>query len=257
MAEPTTVKKPAALRAYKPSLRERAQIGMEGLYTRATGREPGYAPRRLMGKASELLDFIPGVGDVIGVDETKRALDRRQYLEAGLTGAGTLLGVVPIVGDVAGKVLKGAAKPAQQAAEKLAAKYTAERAPQAIQLGRREMHPGTKGFIEDYRNATSENPLDASSAVHGDYAVTELSPSSRGIHLSDIRSLQPGAGGGTRALKELKALADKHNVPITGTAVAYHRDPKYIGSSTELRDWYKKHGFEDLGGDAREGYDIR
>ena len=39
--------------------------------------------------------------------------------------------------------------------------------------------------------------------------------------------------------------------------MAYHRDPKYIGSSTELRDWYKKHGFEDLGGDAREGYDIR
>lgn len=123
MAEPTTGKKPAALKAYKPSLRERAQIGMEGLYTRATGREPGYAPRRLMGKASELLDFIPGVGDVIGIDETKRALDRRQYLEAGLTGAGTMLGVVPIVGDVAGKALKGAAKPAQQAAEKLAAKY--------------------------------------------------------------------------------------------------------------------------------------
>ena len=83
MAKPTTVKKPAVLKAYKPSLRERAQIGMEGLYTRATGREPGYAPRRLMGKASELLDFIPGVGDVIGIDETKRALDRRQYLEAG------------------------------------------------------------------------------------------------------------------------------------------------------------------------------
>lgn len=119
----TAAKKPAALKAYKPSLRERAQIGMEGLYTRATGREPGYAPRRLMGKASELLDFIPGVGDVIGIDETKRALDRRQYLEAGLTGAGTMLGVVPIVGDVAGKALKGAAKPAQQAVEKLAAKY--------------------------------------------------------------------------------------------------------------------------------------
>jgi hypothetical protein len=123
MAKKPTVKKPAVLKAYKPSLRERAQIGMEDLYTRATGREPGYAPRRLMGKASELLDFIPGVGDVIGIDETKRALDRRQYIEAGLTGAGTLLGVVPIVGDVAGKALKGAAKPAQQAAEKLAAKY--------------------------------------------------------------------------------------------------------------------------------------
>jgi hypothetical protein len=117
------VRNPATLKAYKPSLRERAQIGMEGLYTRATGREPGYAPRRLMGKASELLEFAPGVGDVIGIDETKRALDRRQYLEAGLTGAGTMLGVFPVFGDAAGKALKGAAKPAQQAAEKLAAKY--------------------------------------------------------------------------------------------------------------------------------------
>ena len=202
------------------------------------------------GVGKDIVTAVPqAVEDVAKLSERAQALkasdpEAARRLQASIAMAA--LGVVPGV-----RKGKQAVKAAEQAVK------AAERAPQAIQLGRREMHPGTKGFIEDYRNATSENPLDASSAVHGDYAVTELSPSSRGIHLSDIRSLQPGAGGGTRALKELKALADKHNVPITGTAVAYHRDPKYIGSSTELRDWYKKHGFEDLGGDAREGYDIQ
>jgi hypothetical protein len=107
-----------SISAYKPSVRERAQIGLEDLYARVMGQEPGYEPRQFIEKATGLLDFVPGVGEALGVDETKRALDRKRYLEAGLTGVGTALGAVPIVGDVAGKAVKGAAK----GAEKLAAK---------------------------------------------------------------------------------------------------------------------------------------
>jgi len=140
----------------------------------------------------------------------------------------------------------------------MAAPVTEEAAPQRIKLGSRETLPGIKSFMEDYQASTKQNPLNTRSVVHGDYATSEISPSGRDIRLSDIRSLQPGQGGGTRALKELTALADKHNVPITGTASVYHSGSKYINSSKKLRDWYKKQGFTVSNNDDGEGgYDIK
>lgn len=114
------------LKAYKPSLRERAQLAAEQAFTRAMGREPGYEARDKIEKLTGLLDFVPVVGDALGVDETKRALNSRRYVEAGLTGLGTALGVMPVVGDVAGKAVRGAAKPAEKAAAKLIEKYAAK-----------------------------------------------------------------------------------------------------------------------------------
>jgi hypothetical protein len=103
-------KSPAVLKAYKPSLRDKAQIAAEGLFERVAGREPGYGARQNISNLTGLLDFVPGVGETLGVDETKRAFDRKRYLEAGLTGAGTALGIVPVVGDAAGKGVKNFAK---------------------------------------------------------------------------------------------------------------------------------------------------
>jgi hypothetical protein len=129
--------------------------------------------------------------------------------------------------------------------------------PTVIKLGQRKQNPGVAGFMKDYLASTTEHPFDRRSSVHGDYATTEVSPKGHEIHLHDIRSLNPQKGGGTRALKELLTLSDKHGVPISGTAKAYHNDPRYIESSEGLRDWYKKHGFEDFGGDKWDGYDVR
>lgn len=117
------IKDSPVLKTYKPSLRERAQIAAEQAFTRAVGREPGYEARDKIEKLTGLLDFVPVVGDALGVDETKRALDSHRYVEAGLTGLGTALGAVPVVGDVAGKVVRGAAKPTEKAAVKLIEKY--------------------------------------------------------------------------------------------------------------------------------------
>lgn len=110
------------MKAYTPSLRERAQIGGEKLFQKVTGREPGYWDRQQIEKFSGLLDFIPLVGDTLGVDETKRALDRKQWVEAGLTGLGTAIGAVPVVGDVAGGALRAGAKAAERAVAKVAEK---------------------------------------------------------------------------------------------------------------------------------------
>ena len=53
--------------------------------------------------------FIPFVGAGVGVDNTVRALDKGNYGEAAFEGAMTLLGEVPVVGDVAGKAIRGGA----------------------------------------------------------------------------------------------------------------------------------------------------
>lgn len=53
--------------------------------------------------------FLPLVGAGVGVDNTVRALDKGNYGEAAFEGALTLLGEIPVVGDVAGKAIRGGA----------------------------------------------------------------------------------------------------------------------------------------------------
>jgi len=53
--------------------------------------------------------FLPFVGAGVGVDNTVRALDKGNYGEAAFEGAMTLLGEIPVVGDVAGKAIRGGA----------------------------------------------------------------------------------------------------------------------------------------------------
>jgi hypothetical protein len=254
---------PAVLKAYKPSLRERAQYGAEDLYARLLGREPGYGNRQLMEKATGLLDVVPGVGDVLGVDETKRALDRKQYLEAGLLGAGTLLGAIPIVGDVAGKVvktvgkevLKGAAakgtKTAVKEAEKLAAKYTPqERAILSLIDAKATRQEKSIDKLNKTAKSTDTPPpiktanrsrLGTSATVFRDMErdagpEAVMAAAAKGEHLTP----QPSGGylgaprsvSSPQALGNLRAGLDKRFSDAT-SAVAYY-DPERVG------DWYQR-----------------
>ena len=115
----------------------------------------------------------------------------------------------------------------------------------------------TQAFMDDYLASTRPHPFNDNARIHGENdAVSELSPWEKQIHLSDIMSLNPNGGGGTRALKEIKALSDKHGVPVSGIAKTYHKDKKFISSTKRLLNWYEKHGFKNLGGDDDDGYDI-
>lgn len=53
-------------------------------------------------------DFVPVLGEVKGIRDTFSDLSEGDYVGAGINAAATLLGVVPVVGDAAGKSLKGA-----------------------------------------------------------------------------------------------------------------------------------------------------
>ena len=51
--------------------------------------------------------FIPGVGEGVGVDLTRDAIQDERYGDAAIEGGLTLLGAVPIVGDFAAAAIKG------------------------------------------------------------------------------------------------------------------------------------------------------
>lgn len=236
-------RRPATLSAYKPTLREQLAILGEKGYTALTGKEPGYEARDLINRYTGLADLLDVPGIALSASDAARSIGTRQYPQAAADVAGLALGAIPI----AGPALKGAGKKV--------VKEGAEAAARAVKLAVKK--PDLEKFMEDYLTSTAEHPFDPSSSVHGDYATTEVNPFDDEIHLSSIQTLKPKQGGGTRALNELTALADKHNVPITGIAKTYSNNPEHIQSNTKLRNWYKKNGFEILGGDKTEGYDIR
>ena len=60
--------------------------------------------------AAEALDFIPGVGEGLAARDVYQSLKRGDYLGAGIHGVAGAMGVIPVVGDVAGKAVKAGAK---------------------------------------------------------------------------------------------------------------------------------------------------
>ena len=55
-------------------------------------------------------EFIPGVGEALAIKRTSDALDKKDYLGAGIEATAGLLGIIPGVGDLAGKGLRVATK---------------------------------------------------------------------------------------------------------------------------------------------------
>ena len=113
--------------------------------------------------------------------------------------------------------------------------------------------------MDDFVAATKESPI-GKGRLYGDVLI-DVSPFDGEIHLGDIVTVgEKSQGSGTRALKFLTDLADRHNVRLSGTAKAYSKSKEHIQTSERLLQWYKKHGFvepADSFGDEDEGFDIR
>src|SRR3974377_435549 len=95
-------------------------------------------------------------------------------------------------------------------------------------------------FMDEFHDLTVVNPFNHRESVWNDSVVFEIAIFIHAIRLSNIHSLKPREGNGTLALIWLTALADKHDVCITG--VAMPTQTKRM-NKTELKAWYKRHGF--------------
>lgn len=113
----------------------------------------------------------------------------------------------------------------------------------------------TDKFMSDVYATTDEHPFSSRERIHNGEATFEVSPHEGAIHISDIRSLKPKSGAGTRALNHLKSLADKHGVELKGDAKAYHNNKEYMNTK-QLKGWYSKNGFKVGRGDDYDGHPI-
>ena len=102
-------------------------------------------------------------------------------------------------------------------------------------------------FMADMFAQTAANPFNPRESVWENRACFEIYPFDGMMHLSSIRSLDPGTGGGSGALKFLTDLADKHGITIQADPVPY--GSKRL-SAKKLEAWYKRHGFKDIGTSA-------
>lgn len=95
----------ALLTNYEPSLRERAG---NAIYDVARALGMGSTANRMRNEGTAVMDFIPGVGEVLGVNDAMNDFSAGNY-GMGAAGLGlTAVGAVPGVGDAA-KALMGRA----------------------------------------------------------------------------------------------------------------------------------------------------
>ena len=101
-------------------------------------------------------------------------------------------------------------------------------------------------FMDEYHNTSKEHLMNKHARVIGN-AHVHVTPSKSGVHINDIQSHEQGSGSGTKALKHLTNLADKHNVKLDLYAKGYGST-----SSGKLRKWYSRHGFVSDSGDKSD-----
>lgn len=91
----------AEMYAYEPSLREKMAWAMAEMFGNTR-----YGKQDIAGKVQGAIDLVPGVGELFGADDTKRAFDAGNYGEAAYNAGTTALGVVPGGGDLLAGAMK-------------------------------------------------------------------------------------------------------------------------------------------------------
>ncbi|MEM1048183.1 MAG: hypothetical protein AAGL24_18685 [Pseudomonadota bacterium] len=102
-----------SLRSYEPSLRDRAAWGVYDVLERFAAPNLG---RLYAGRARQLVDFVPVLGDAVGVEEAGRDLYGGRYAAGTIGGLAAAIGLLPGVGDA---VAKAARKGGRRIADRL------------------------------------------------------------------------------------------------------------------------------------------
>ena len=110
-------------------------------------------------------------------------------------------------------------------------------------------------FLDDLHKTTKPHPFNDRSRIVGDNdAMVQMYKVNDTAHLSDIQSLKPKSGAGTRAMQHIHGLADKHGVTVSGFANAYAKDKNYVTDTKKLKSWYEKMGYKTRKSD--DAYEI-
>ncbi len=96
-------------------------------------------------------------------------------------------------------------------------------------------------FMQDFHAMTDAHPFAGHLSVLDNYACFEIKPFDGKILFGYVTTLERGKGHGTKALKWLLDLADKHGVTLVGQIQRMGDEGL---TTVELRRWYKRHGFK-------------
>lgn len=110
-------------------------------------------------------------------------------------------------------------------------------------------------FMEDLWQHTHPHPWTRGARLTSN-AIIECRPLWDTIRVSSVQTVEPKSGGGKEAMELLCALADKHQVVLTGTAKKFGTDKSYM-TTKSLKAWYPRFGFKMGRGNAQDGYDMR
>lgn len=96
-------------------------------------------------------------------------------------------------------------------------------------------------FMLDYEGGTTQHPTSPHLRIWERKATFEVSILSGAVRLGYIGTIVLGRGHGTKALRWLTDLADKHGTEVRGSIRRVGREGL---SERGLRLWYERHGFK-------------
>jgi len=112
----------------------------------------------------------------------------------------------------------------------------------ARRRGGHGMRPDVQAFLRDYEVGTTLCCTKPNHRVWRHAVQLQVTAHYGQVYLRRIQALDPGRGDGTRCLRWLIKLADKHSVELIG-----HASNDFAGKTEKpgvmvLRRWYKRHG---------------
>ena len=128
---------------------------------------------------------------------------------------------------------------------------------ETIKIGGRKEDENVKAMLDEYWSGTQPHPFDRHLRIWGDdnnmVGVTLYSVGTSEVHLSTIMTFSDkNSGSGSKALKWICDLADKHGVKLTLSVSpiknAGSRNGKDL-NKRQLTAWYAKYGFVKQHGD--------
>ena len=106
---------------------------------------------------------------------------------------------------------------------------------------RKKYGEAAEAFLRDLFDASYPNPLNPRERVlAGIEVAVEVSPLRGGVHLDEVRALRPSKGEGTKAMRFLVELADKHSVTLTLFPMPFGNEKM---DTDDLVRFYRRHGF--------------
>jgi len=119
------------------------------------------------------------------------------------------------------------------------------------------LSPAVEAFLRAFFDASYPSPFSPNEqterALSGIDAVVEITPQYAGVHIDEVRALTKKQGEGTKAVRFLTDLADKHGVELYLYAKPFGNEAMDLDN---LVRFYRRHGFREMEEEDEDGEGV-